>query len=175
MSCFWDEAGFRSEPGLGRTDGLKGPTPVVRTTGQRQRVNASSARNAQGAFWRAVDTGNCKAPRLAGFRKDFRRGRKAQVCLVVDGHPSHRAKLVRQDVQSTRGRLELHFRPPDAPDLKPGEFVWPHTKTNGVAKKPLRKGASLRQRVPQGLAAVQASRPLVRSSFGTASVAYAAD
>ena len=41
---------------------------------------------------------------------------------------------MRQYVQSTRGMLELHFLPPDAPDLNPDEFVWQHTKTNGVAK-----------------------------------------
>ena len=89
---FLEEAGFTSEPGLGRTYGLKGQTPVVRTTGQRQKVNAMSALNARGAFWSAVYPGNFNATRFVGFLKDFRRGRKAKVYLVVDGHPSHRAK-----------------------------------------------------------------------------------
>ena len=95
--------------------------------------------------------------------------------LVVDGHPSHRAKLVSEYVQSTRGRMELHFLPPNAPDLNPDEFVWQHTKTNGVARQPLRKGESLRQRVTQDLAKVKASRKLVRSFFGASRVAYAKD
>ena len=175
MIFFLDEAGFTSEPGLGRTYGLKGRTPVVRTSGQRQKVNAISALNARGAFWSAVYTGNFNATRFVGFLKDFRRGRKARVYLVVDGHPSHRAKLVSQYVQSTRGRLELHFLPPYAPDLNPDEFVWQHTKTNGVAKKPLRKGESLRQRVSEDLAGVKASSKLVRSFFEAHSVAYARD
>ena len=175
MIFFLDEAGFSSEPGLGRTDGLKGQTPVVRTTGQRQKVNAISALNAKGAFWSAVYTGNFNATRFVGFLQDFRRGRQGKVYLVVDGHPSHRAKLVSDYVQSTRGRLELHFLPPYAPDLNPDEFVWQHTKTNGVAKKPLRKGESLRQRVTQDLAEVKANRTLVRSFFGATSVAYAKD
>ena len=172
---FLDEAGFTSEPGLGRTYGLKGQTPVVRTTGQRQKVNAISALNAKGAFWSAVYSGNFNASRFVGFLKDFRRGRKAKVYLVVDGHPSHRAKLVSKYVQGTRGMLELHFLPPYAPDLNPDEFVWQHTKTNGVAKKPLRQGESLRQRVTQDLADVKANRKLVRSFFGAASVVYAKD
>ena len=94
MIFFLDEAGCTSEPGLGRTDGLKGQTPVVRTTGQRQKVKASSALHAKGAFWSAVYSGNFKAPRLVGFLQDFRRGRNPKVDLVVDGHPSHRAKVV---------------------------------------------------------------------------------
>ena len=175
MIFFLDEAGFTSEPGLGRTYGLKGHTPVVRTSGQRQKVNAISALNAKGAFWSAVYSGNFNATRFVGFLKDFRRGRRAKVYLVVDGHPSHRAKLVSQYVQSTRGRLELHFLPPYAPDLNPDEFVWQHTKTNGVAKKPLRAGESLRRRVTQDLAEVKANRQLVRSFFGAASVVYAKD
>ena len=65
------------------------------------------------------------------------------------------------------------FLPPYAPDLNPDEFVWQHTKTNGVAKQPLRKGESLRQRVTQDLAKVKASRKLVRSFFGASRVAYA--
>lgn len=43
---FLDETGFSSEPNLRRTYGLKGQTPVVKTTGQRQKVNVISAVNA---------------------------------------------------------------------------------------------------------------------------------
>ena len=54
---FLDEAGFSSEPNLGRTYGLKGQTPVVKTTGQRQKVHAISAVSAKGGFWSQVYTG----------------------------------------------------------------------------------------------------------------------
>ena len=67
---FLDEAGFSSEPGLGRTYGLKGQTPVVSTTGQRQKVSAISAVNAKGAFWSKVYTGMLNASRFVGFPKD---------------------------------------------------------------------------------------------------------
>ena len=116
---FLDEAGFSSEPALGRTDGLRGQTPVVATTGQRQKVSAMSAGSARGAFWSTVDTGLLKATRFVEFLGDFRRGRREQIFLVVHGHPSHKAKLVKDSVQSCRGKLELHFLPPSAPDLNP--------------------------------------------------------
>ena len=48
---FLDEAGFQSDPPLGRTYGLKGKTPIVATSGQRQSINVISAVNARGAFW----------------------------------------------------------------------------------------------------------------------------
>jgi transposase len=53
---FLDETGFSSEPNLRRTYGLKGKTPVVKTSGQRQKVNVISAVSMQGAFWCQVYT-----------------------------------------------------------------------------------------------------------------------
>jgi len=48
---FLDEAGVRSDQVLGRTWGLRGQTPEVPTSGQRQSVNAISAVTARGEFW----------------------------------------------------------------------------------------------------------------------------
>lgn len=172
---FLDEAGFTSEPSLGRTYGLKGETPVVATTGQRQKVNAISAVSAKGGFWSKVYTGNFNAGRFVEFLKDFRRGGRGKVFLVVDGHPSHHAKLVKTYVEGTRGMLELHFIPPYAPDLNPDEFVWQHAKTNGVSKKPLKRNESLKDRVVSDLQSIKSNPKLVRSFFSAPSVAYAKD
>lgn len=172
---FLDEAGFTSEPNLGRTYGLKGETPTVTTTGQRQKVNAISAVSAKGGFWSKVYTGMFNAGRFVEFLKDFRRGGRGRIFLVVDGHPSHHAKLVKSYVQSTKGMLEIHFIPPYAPDLNPDEFVWQHAKTNGVSKKPLKKNESLKDRVVADLAAIKSNPKLVKSFFHAPSVAYARD
>src|SRR6266581_4000417 len=114
---FLDEAGFHSDPVLGRTYGLKGRTPVVAMSGQRQRINAISAVNAKGAFWYNVYPGKLNAGRFVEFLQDFMKGRRERVFLVVDGHPSHKAKLVQGYIQSLAGKLELHPLPPYAPDL----------------------------------------------------------
>lgn len=172
---FLDEAGFSSEPNLGRTYGLKGQTPVVQTTGQRQKINAISAINARGEFWCKDYTGKLNAALFVEFLQDFMTRRTCKVYLVVDGHPSHKAKLVKEYVQSTKGHLELHFLPPYAPDLNPDEFVWQYVKTNGVSKKPLQKNESLRDRVAQDLATLRKNKKLLRSFFLADSVVYAKD
>jgi transposase len=41
-----------------------------------------------------------------------------------DGLPAHKTNLVKDYVQSTKGRLTLHFLPGYAPDLNPDELVW---------------------------------------------------
>lgn len=172
---FLDEAGFDSEPRLGRTYGLKGHTPVVAATGQRQKVNVISAVTAAGAFWCQVYTERLTAQLFVRFLREFLRGRTAPLYLVLDGHPAHKANAVKALVTELAGKLELHFLPPYAPDLNPDEFVWAYMKSNGVSKKPLRKNESLKARVVQDLAKLKKNRHLVKSFFGAKSVAYAKD
>jgi transposase len=172
---FLDEAGFQSDPPLGRTYGLKGTTPVVKTSGQRQSINVISAVNARGEFWAATYDGKLNAESFVLFLQNFMEGQSGKVFLVLDGHPAHKAKVVQQYVDGLHGRLELHPLPTYAPDLNPDEFVWSYMKNNGVSKKPLMKNESLRHRVEEDLIRIQWDRPLVRSFFGAESVAYAAD
>ena len=172
---FLDETGFRSEPNLRRTYGLKGETPVVKTSGQRQKVNVMSAVHAPGAFWCQVYTQTLKQGNFIEFLKEFMAGRRGKVFLVLDRHPAHRANSVKEHVRSTQGQLELHFPPPDAPDLNPDEFVWNHLKSTGVARKPLQKNESLKERIETDLAKLKTDRALRRSFFKAESVAYEND
>jgi len=173
---FLDEAGVRSDQVLGRTWGEKGKTPEVRTSGQRQSINAISAVNARGAFWYEVYSGRFNAARFKDeFLKSFMRGRRRPVFLVVDGHPSHRAKMIADHVKQLKGRLELHFLPGYAPELNPDEFVWNYVKHEGVSKKPLKRNESLRQRVESDLDNIKRRPALVRSFFGAPSVIYTKD
>ena len=71
--------------------------------------------------------------------------------------------------------MELHFLPGYAPELNPDEFVWNHLKRQGVSKKPLRQGESLRSRVQADLDGIRARPALVRSFFRAPSVAYTTD
>ena len=169
---FLDEAGVRSDQVLGRSWAPRGETPQVSTSGQRQSINAISAVNGRGAFWFKVFSGRFNKERFLKFLKAFMRHRKYPAFLILDRHPSHRARLVAQYVQSLKGRLELHFLPGYAPELNPDEFVWNHLKRQGVSKKPLRMNESLRVRVQYDLAQIKRSPALVRSFFHAPSVAY---
>jgi transposase len=172
---FSDEAGFQSDPVLGRTYGLKGQTPVVTTSGQRQSLNVISAVNARGEFWAVTYTGKLNAESFVVFLQNFVSSQSGKIFLVVDGHPAHKANAVKSYIQSLKGRLELHFLPPYAPDLNPDEFVWSYMKNNGVSKKPLKKNESLQSRIDQDLNGIKDNRKLVQSFFQAKSVAYTND
>jgi transposase len=170
---FSDEAGFQSDPVLGRTYGLKGHTPVVTTSGQRQSLNVMSAVNARGEFWAVTYTGKLNAESFVAFLQDFMKSQTGKIFLVVDGHPAHKANAVKDYIKLLKGRLELHFLPPYAPDLNPDEFVWSYMKNNGVSKKPLKKNESLQTRIDQDLNGIKENRKLVKSFFEAQSVVYA--
>ena len=67
------------------------------------RTGTLSEVSAKGGFWCNVYTGMLNAGRFVEFLKDFRKGGRGRVFLVVDGHPSHRAKIVEKYVLGTKG------------------------------------------------------------------------
>ncbi|MBI3063225.1 MAG: IS630 family transposase [Deltaproteobacteria bacterium] len=172
---FWDESGFRADAVHGKTWGLRGETPVVHRPGQRQSISAASAVNARGAFWFCTYQDGLNAVLFVELLKKLMRHRKRPVHLILDGLPAHKKAMVKHYVQSTGGRLTLHFLPGYAPDLNPDELVWSHVKRTGTARRPLQQGEKLQERIEAELLAVQRDRPLVRSFFRAPSVAYIAD
>lgn len=172
---FWDESGFRADTVHGKTWAPKGKTPVIQRPGQRQSISAASAVNAKGGFWFATYQGALNAELFIELLKKLMKGRSKPVHLVVDGLPAHKKANVREYIASTQGKLSMHVLPGYAPDLNPDELVWSHVKRTGVARNPLRAGEKLELRIEKQLHDVQKNRRLVRSFFGSPSVAYISD
>jgi transposase len=172
---FWDESGFRADAVHGKTWGRRGQTPVVDRPGRRQSISAASAVNSKGAFWFQTYAGALTGELFVKLLRKMMYRRKKPVHLVVDGLPAHKKAVVNQYVASTAGRLTLHFLPGYAPELNPDELVWSHAKRTGVARRPLRKGEKLEQRVNEQLREIADDPALVRSFFGHPFVAYISD
>lgn len=172
---FWDESGFRADSVHGKTWGVRGQTPVVKRPGQRQSISAASAVNSRGGFWFHTYRGALSGELFVELLKRMMRYRKKPVHLIIDGLPAHKKALVRDYVKSTKGRLTLHFLPGYAPDLNPDELVWSHIKRTGTARRPLKAGEHLHERIDAQLAAVKRNPQLVRSFFRAPSVAYITD
>jgi transposase len=172
---FWDESGFRADVVQGTTWGVRGQTPIVAVPGQRQSVSAASAVNARGGFWFATYKGGMSAELFIEMLKVLMFHRRKPLYLILDSLPAHKAKIVREYVASTQGKLELHFLPGYAPELNPDELVWNHMKRTGTAKSPLAKGESLHDRIDTELLEIQRNPSLVRSFFRSEYVAYIND
>ncbi len=172
---FWlDEASIRSDDPLQRTWGLKGETPIVNTSGQRQSINAISALSNSGGFWYHIFTGRFNADKFIECLKNLLKNRRRFLHLIVDGHPVHKSKKVREFLESKRDRVALHILPPYAPDLNPDELVWNQMRHMGTSKKPLKKGESLKDRARNDLELIKSNKALIRSFFREPNVSFAA-
>lgn len=116
---FADEAGVRSDYHAGTTWAPVGRTPIVRTTGARHSVNLVSAVTAQGALRFAAYEGTFTSAPFIDFCERLLHDSDRPVFLVVDGHPTHRFRAVKEFVASTGVRLRLFLLPGYAPELTP--------------------------------------------------------
>jgi transposase len=171
---FCDESGVRSDYHSGTTWAALGQTPVVNSTGSRFSLNMISAISAKGSLRFMVVEGGMNGGRFIEFLKRLIHNAGRPVFLVVDGHPSHRAKIVTQFVESTEGRLRLFFLPGYSPQLNPDEFVWKYVKHQKVGRQTVTDKADLSAKITRCLRSLQRLPALVRSFFRAPELAYAA-
>lgn len=169
---FADEAGIRSDNHAGTTWAPVGQTPVVKATGARFGFNMLSAVNALGHFRFMTVEGTVTATVFREFLKRLITGMERKIFLIVDGHPTHKAKLVRQFVADNHDRIELFLLPPYSPELNPDELVWGNVKTR-IAKMAVQTKDQLKAVVHASLCRLQKTPALVSSFFHTPSCRYA--
>ena len=170
---FGDEAGVRSDHHAGTTWGVKGQTPVVRTTGQRSSVNMLSAVSARGHMRFMLAKGRVNGAVFVEFLTRLMHNAAQPIFLILDGGSYHHSRLVKDYVASLGGKLRLFFLPPYSPELNPDEQVWNYLKHNGVAKAGLRSGKELRKYVLERLRSLQRLPWTIRMFFLTPDTQYA--
>jgi transposase len=118
-----DESGLRSDHTAGRTWAPAGQTPVTKGTGKRFRANMIAAVSNTGTLrFRVFDEGFTGPVFLDFLKRLVKDNRGRKVVLIVDGHPAHRARLVRDWVAAHPELIELHFLPGYSPELNPAEM-----------------------------------------------------
>ena len=170
---FADESGIRSDHHAGRTWAPKGQTPVIEATGARFSMNMISAITNRGQFRFMTVDGTVTATVFRDFLKRLVQGMERKIYLVVDGHPTHKAKLVRTFVEANKDRIELVILPPYSPELNPDELVWAHVKQR-VGRKAVQTKEELINAVNAALRSLQKLPAIVSSFFHTPTCSYAA-
>ncbi|MGH3754753.1 MAG: transposase, partial [Pseudonocardiaceae bacterium] len=98
------------------------------------------------------------------------------VFLIIDGHPVHRSRAVKEFAASTKRKLRLFFLPPYSPELNPDEWVWKNVKHDRVGKTAITSFDDLRGKAaaklkPRSCASNAYPNLSVRSSVTHASAA----
>jgi transposase len=169
---FADEAGVRSDYHAGTTWAPVGRTPVVASTGDRFGVNLISAVTAKGALRFAAYEGNLNGPVFLDFCRRLLHDAQGPVFLVLDGHPVHRSKAVKQFARSTGGRLRLYFLPGYSPELNPDEWVWKNIKHDRIGRAGVSGPEDLKAKALAALHRLQRLPHLVKSFFRDPNLRY---
>jgi transposase len=169
---FADEAGVRSDHHAGTTWAPTGCTPVVTATGQRKSANMISAVSPGGGIHFDAFEGRMNAARFIEFCTKLVHDSPTPVFLIVDGSSAHTAKLVKQYVTSTQGRLSLFFLPPYSPQLNPDEWVWKNIKHDRVGRAVAMGKDHLVSIIYDGFRRLQATPQIIKGFFGDPNLAY---
>jgi transposase len=170
---FGDESGVRSDFHAGTTWAPRGKTPVVRQTGQRFSLNMISAITARGQLRFMVTGKRIGAKVFVEFLRRLVHGWKRPIFLIMDSHPTHKAKLVKAFVKRSKGKLRLFYLPPYSPELNPDEYVWNDVKSNGVRRSMITNVKELRSAVESRLRYLQKNPEHVRTFFQSDTTRYA--
>ena len=170
---FGDEAGIRSDHHAGTTWGVRGKTPIVRTTGARFSMNMISAITSKGAMRFMTYTGKMKAPLFCEFLKRLIHNAPGTIFLILDGHPVHRSSRVKKFVEATKGKLRLFSLPPYSPELNPDELVWNNVKGK-VGRSSIKGPDDFQEKVRHHLKSLQRTPEKIRNFFNEPNLRYAA-
>ena len=170
-----DESGLRSDHTAGRTWAPIGQTPVTHGTGKRFKANMIAAISNAGTLRFRVFDERFTGPVFLDFlRRLIRDNRGRKVMLILDGHPAHRARVVRDYVAAHPDEIELHFLPGYSPELNPAECLNQDVKTNALGRRRPLDVHQLKADVRRFLRSCQRRPAKVARYFHERHVAYAA-
>lgn len=169
---FADEASVRTDYHAGTTWAPVGQTPVVTGSAVRQAVKMVSAIGQRGQLSFQVHEGSMNAERFIEFLESLIHDFDTPIFLVVDGSSVHKAKIVKQYVAGTEGRLELFFLPPYSPELNPDEWVNKNVKHDRIARAVPLTRDELKAVAVEALERLKRCPGIVRGFFGDPKLAY---
>jgi transposase len=106
--------------------------------------------------------GRVNAAVMCQFVDRLMQGAARSVFLILDGHPAHKGKKLRERIESYQGKLRVFFLPAYAPQLNPDELVWNAMKSHGIGRMTISSPDELKSQVLGCLCHVQKSPKKIR-------------
>src|SRR5512144_181049 len=125
---FGDESGFYLLPGVVKTYGPRGQTPILDEWQTRDHLSIMGGVTPQGKVYSLVRPKALNG--LHSIESLIHLGRLAgdRLLVIWDGSPIHRRAEVKAFLAEAGATIHLEPLPPYAPDLNPVEWLWRHLK-----------------------------------------------
>ena len=163
---------MRSDHHSGTTWAPVGQTPVVEKTGARFSANMISAISPRGQLRFMTFNGKMNADRFIEFLGRLIYKADKPIFLILDGHPVHKSKKVKEFFAETKGKLRLFILPPYSPHLNPDEWVWNWLKNHKIGKAQITGPDQFRRIVARCMRKLQKSSRILKGFFKDKNLAY---
>lgn len=164
-----DESLISLIPYVGKTWSFPEDKPVVYVSGLRgQHVGVTAAVNQQGrmSFELTREKERFTSKVFIRFIKKMRAEYpKRFLSLIVDGAPTHKAKIVKSFVADNQKWLRLEILPAYSPELNPTEKSWRFLKTKKLNASAAKSKAELRKTVAKALRSTKKDHNKVAEFF----------
>jgi transposase len=166
---FVDESGLYLLPGVVKTYGLKGHTPVVDELKTRDHLSIMGGVTTDGRAFTLVRQNPLNGLNTIEFLEHLGHQLKGSALVIWDRSPIHRRVAVAEFVKEV-GTKSLHVEllPPYAPDLNPVEWLWRHLKKVEMANITCRDLEELHEEFHLALGRVRGKPRLFPSFFAGA-------
>lgn len=164
-----DESLISLIPYVGKTWAFPDTKPIVRVSGKRgQNIGVTAAVNQQGrmCFELTKEKERFTAKIFIRFIKKMKKeflGR--HIILIVDGAPTHKAKIVKAFEEENEKWLQLEILPAYSPELNPTEKSWRFLKTKKLSGSMAKDKVELRTKTIKSIREIKKDKNRVSSFF----------
>ena len=169
-----DETGVRNNSQHGRSYAPRGRTPVKKSMAKRFSINMISTVTNQGKVEFMIYSGSMNTDMLIKFLKQFVKGKKRKMYLILDNLRVHHSKLVKKWVEENSSKIAIFHLPAYSPEKNPDEYLNCDLKY-GLSEKPSPKNQDqLKTNVENHMIMLQENQTRVKKYFNHTDIKYAA-
>jgi transposase len=165
------ESGFYLLPGVVKTYGPEGRTPIISEWQTRDHLSVMGGVTSQGKVYAPVRPTSSSGLHRVEFLMHLGRSASDRLLVIWDGSPIHRRAWVREFVEEAGGKIHLESLPAYAPDLNPVEWLWRHLKLVEMANRTCLDLEQLHEELHLALGRLREKRRLIPSFFEGAGLA----
>src|SRR5450432_687572 len=124
---FIDESGLSQRPHRCRTWAPRGETPVLQYHFNWKTLSVIAGVTLWNFYFQIFEQ-SIKSEQIIEFLQHLLRYIDGDILLIWDRLPAHRSLVTQRFIRDQKGRLEMEYLPPYAPELNPVEYIWAHCK-----------------------------------------------
>jgi transposase len=162
---FVDESGFKLSPHVGKGWSTVAKTPIMKCPLRKGSLSVISGVTLDGRIYCRYFEHSIRAKEVAFFVRHLLRQIEGPITLIWDNIATHKARVVKMELEKAKDRLEVYYFPPYAPELNPDEYFWSWLKDRELVNVVFDSIYELGPRISRAVISLRRYPSLVYSFF----------